>query len=132
MAPLRGGPEETSPRRPVAPPDRTDLYLRYRRQGHPHPQNPTTPRDSNAATALIAQGTDVKTAQVRLGHSDPRLTLSVYAQATAMADRVAADAVGALFMGSLPAHVQQMFNLPLGEATNQVRGGDEEEAGNAS
>jgi len=50
------------------------------------------------ATALVAEGVDVKTAQTRLGHSDPRLTLAVYAQATGAADQVAADRVGALLM----------------------------------
>lgn len=29
------------------------------------------------ATAMVAEGVDVKTAQARLGHSDPRLTLAV-------------------------------------------------------
>lgn len=32
------------------------------------------------ATGMVAAGVDIKTAQVRLGHSDPRLTLAVYAQ----------------------------------------------------
>jgi integrase len=49
---------------------------------------------SLAATALIAAGTDVKTAQTRLGHSSSRMTLDLYARATAEADRTAADAVG--------------------------------------
>jgi integrase len=47
------------------------------------------------ATALVAEGVDVKTAQTRLGHSDPRLTLAIYAQATSEADRAAADRVAA-------------------------------------
>jgi integrase len=34
------------------------------------------------ATALVLDGVDVKTAQTRLGHSDPRLTIAIYAQAT--------------------------------------------------
>ena len=50
------------------------------------------------ATALVTAGVDLKTAQTRLGHSDPRLTLAVYAQATTAADRDAADRVAALFM----------------------------------
>jgi integrase len=50
------------------------------------------------ATALVTSGVDLKTAQTRLGHSDPRLTLAVYAQATTAADRDAADRVAALFM----------------------------------
>jgi integrase len=49
---------------------------------------------STAATALVAAGTDVKTAQTRLGHSSSRVTLDLYARATVRADRTAADAVG--------------------------------------
>lgn len=52
---------------------------------------------SNAATALVATGVDVKTAQTRLGHSSPMMTLGVYARATAEADRRAADAIGRRF-----------------------------------
>lgn len=51
------------------------------------------------ATALVAAGIDLKTAQTRMGHFDVRLTLAVYAQATDAADRFAADALGARFMG---------------------------------
>jgi hypothetical protein len=40
----------------------------------------------------------VKTAQARLGHSDPRLTLAIYAQATTEGDRSAADRLGARLM----------------------------------
>jgi integrase len=50
------------------------------------------------ATAMVADGVDLKTAQTRFGHSDPRLTLAVYAQATTDADRSAADALGARFL----------------------------------
>lgn len=39
------------------------------------------------ATQLVREGVDVKTAQTRLGHSDPRLTLAVYAQVVSEADR---------------------------------------------
>jgi len=53
-----------------------------------------------SATALLNVGVDVKTAQHRLGHSDPRMTLGVYAKATTEADRAAAEAVGDLFLGS--------------------------------
>jgi len=52
---------------------------------------------SLAATALVAAGVDVKTAQTRLGHSSPQVTLGIYARATAQNDRNAADAVGAIF-----------------------------------
>jgi len=44
-----------------------------------------------AATSLVVAGVDIKTAQVRLGHSDPRMTLAVYAAAPVEADRAAAD-----------------------------------------
>jgi hypothetical protein len=46
---------------------------------------------------LVLENVDLKTAQTRLGHSDPRLTLAVYAQATTEADRAAADVVGERF-----------------------------------
>ena len=51
-----------------------------------------------AATAMVAMGVDLRTAQARLGHSDPRLTLAVYAQATSDGDRTAADRLGEHFM----------------------------------
>ena len=50
------------------------------------------------ATGLVAEGVDVRTAQARLGHSDPRLTLAIYAQATGEADRSAAALIGARFL----------------------------------
>jgi hypothetical protein len=53
-------------------------------------------RTTDLALAMLA-GIDLKTAQARLGHSDPRLTLGVYAQATNAADEAAAEALGARF-----------------------------------
>ncbi len=47
---------------------------------------------------MVLDGVDVKTAQTRLGHSDPRLTLAIYAQATEEGDRSAASKLGARFM----------------------------------
>jgi len=44
--------------------------------------------------ASCAEGIDIKTAQTRLGHADPRITLAVYAQATKEGDRAAADRLG--------------------------------------
>ena len=52
------------------------------------------------ATAMVLDGVDVKTAQARLGHSDPRLTLAIYAQATSEGDRSAAEKLGARLMAS--------------------------------
>lgn len=53
------------------------------------------------ATALVEAGVDMKVAQTRLGHSDIRLTLEVYAQATASGDKAAAEAMGAHFMSTV-------------------------------
>ncbi len=50
-----------------------------------------------ACTQLVLANVDMKTAGTRLGHSDPRLTLALYAQATTEADRAAADTVGDRF-----------------------------------
>ena len=50
-----------------------------------------------AATALVQEHVDIKTAQVRLGHADPRTTLGLYAEATSQADRAAAERLGARF-----------------------------------
>jgi integrase len=50
------------------------------------------------ATGLVLEGVDIKTAQARLGHTDPRLTLGIYAQATTEADRQAAVLLGQRFL----------------------------------
>lgn len=50
------------------------------------------------ATGMVLEHVDLKTAQTRLGHSDPRLTLAVYAQATTAADVAAAAALGTRFL----------------------------------
>lgn len=42
------------------------------------------------ATALVATGVDVRTAQERMGQADPRTMLAIYAAATTDADRAAA------------------------------------------
>jgi integrase len=54
------------------------------------------------ATGLVAEGVDIKTAQHRLGHSDPRLTLGIYAQVTTEGDRDAADRLAKRFLRSTP------------------------------
>jgi integrase len=51
-----------------------------------------------SATALILEGVDLKTAQTRLGHSDPRLTIGLYAQAVQQADRSASDLLADRFL----------------------------------
>jgi integrase len=50
------------------------------------------------ATALVTGGVDVKTAQSRLGHADPRMTIGLYAQQVPTLDRRAADTLGAAFL----------------------------------
>ena len=50
------------------------------------------------ATGMLLDGVDLKTAQTRLGHSDPRLTIAIYAQATTAADAAAAERLGTRFM----------------------------------
>jgi integrase len=46
---------------------------------------------------MVLNGIDLKTAQTRLGHRDPHLTLGVYEQATNAAD-AAAEQLGTRFM----------------------------------
>ena len=50
------------------------------------------------ATGMVLDGIDLKTAQAELGHSDPRLTIAIYAQATTAADAAAAERLGTRFM----------------------------------
>lgn len=52
------------------------------------------------ATVMIAEGVDVKTALQRLGHSDVRMTLGLYARVMEQADRDASEALAARFLGS--------------------------------
>jgi integrase len=59
------------------------------------------------ATAMVLDGVDLKTAQNRLGHSDPRLTLGVYAAATSEGDQAAAERLSERFLGSRGADVVQ-------------------------
>jgi integrase len=49
-----------------------------------------------AATALVDEGVDIKTAQTRLGHTE-QVMLRVYARATERADRAAAEKIGERF-----------------------------------
>ena len=62
------------------------------------------------ATPLVVEGIDVKTAQTRLGHADPRTTLAVYASAPASIDRVAADVIGERFFGPESEEAQEPEN----------------------
>ncbi len=56
------------------------------------------------ATGLVDEGVDLKTAQTRLGHFDPRLTLAVYAQAVSASDHDAAARLGGRFMTASRGH----------------------------
>src|SRR5262249_41100108 len=66
---------------------------------------------SNAATALVDEGVNVKVAQTRLGHTDVRTTLEVYARATTKADRHAADRVGKRFRSRPGSNVSKVTRL---------------------
>jgi integrase len=83
------------------------------------------------ATALVAEGVDLKTAQARLGHSDPRLTLAVYAQATSEGDRQAADKLGALLMSGTgtPPDDSAADDSPAGCAMNVPWPSESQEGG---
>jgi hypothetical protein len=48
------------------------------------------------ATPIVLKRVDVKTAQARIGHSGPRLTLGIHAQATSDGDRAEAEGVADL------------------------------------
>ena len=75
------------------------------------------------ATALVAEGVNIKTAQARLGHSDPRLTLAIYAQATTEADRDAAARVGSRLMsGSRSSRSEREAQPPNREWTMELGG----------
>ncbi len=64
-----------------------------------------------AATALVEEGVDIRTAQARLGHSSPVTTLKIYAQVTEKADHAAAEQVGKRFQPSH--HMSQSQNFPM-------------------
>jgi integrase len=70
------------------------------------------------ATAMVVGGVDVKTAQSRLGHSDPRITLAIYAQVVEEADRRAAETVGETFLGSWN---RDTLAVPVAETAQQPR-----------
>ena len=54
-------------------------------------------RDANI-TGMVAEGVDMKTAQTWAGHTDVRVLLGIYAQATTEADRQAAVRLADRFM----------------------------------
>ena len=64
------------------------------------------------ATAMVLDGVDVRTAQARLGQSDPRLTLGVYAAATSEGDQAAAERLSDRFLGVRGADVVQRGRKP--------------------
>jgi integrase len=54
------------------------------------------------ATGLVAEGVDIKTAQAMLGHSNPQLTLDLYAQSVASLGERAAEAMAARYFTRSP------------------------------
>ena len=77
------------------------------------------------ATAMVADKVDLKTAQTRFGHSDPRLTLAVYAQATTEADEVAADGLAARFLPERPSAIGHAMVHDLTDCRAGVRASDQ-------
>ena len=55
-----------------------------------------------SVSAMVHAGVDVHTAMGRAGHSDVRLTLEAYTQASSEADRNAAEAIAARLMVPRP------------------------------
>jgi len=51
---------------------------------------------------MVVEGVDIRTAQHRLGHTDPRLLLNIYAHVSSDADRDAAHRLGEKFLPSEP------------------------------
>jgi len=75
------------------------------------------------ATALVQEGVDLKTAQERLGHSDPRLTIGLYAQVTKAGERVAADRLGNRFRPGQSARVRPVRAMDArSHGTERIRG----------
>ena len=68
------------------------------------------------ATGLVAEGVDVKTAQVMLGHSEARLTLDVYAQVVTKLGEAAAEAMGARYLDPTARDGRPMESSPDGES----------------
>ncbi len=66
---------------------------------------------SRVWAAMVTGGVDVRTAQNRLGHSDPRLTIGLYAQATTGADASAARRLG-----------EHVLDDPAADSENAPRG----------
>ena len=64
-----------------------------------------------SAIGLVLEGVDLKTAQTRLGHSDPRLTIGIYAQAISAADHAAAEALATRFLPHRPAPADDPASL---------------------
>jgi hypothetical protein len=83
-------------------------------------------------TVMVNGRVDLKTAQTRLGHSDPRLTIAIYAQATSEADRAAADMVATTLMTPRPTATEELARTETngGGCAMDVRGtgtGEDEE-----
>jgi len=74
------------------------------------------------ATVLVAEGVNLKTAQARLGHSDPRLTLAVYAQATGEGDRTAANLLGDRLMPPSTANVRPRSRAKRAQTATSTTG----------
>jgi hypothetical protein len=76
------------------------------------------------ATVIIAEGIDVKTAQQRLGHSDVRMTLGLYAKVIESADRSASDVLASRSLGNgTPTTSKARDGRAMEARTGVARGG---------
>lgn len=80
--------------------EKTEVWDRVKRSGR-SPAGWIRTRDLSVpnATALVVEGADVKTGRARLGHSAPRPTLAIYAEATTEGGRAAPANLGTRLMG---------------------------------
>lgn len=72
-----------------------------------------------SATMLAHEGVDIETAQTRLGHSDARLTIGLYAQAIGAADRAAAERLGEILY--LPTIIERNDSQSNREVPGETR-----------
>ena len=63
----------------------------------------------SAAAQWVASGIDPRTVQHRLGHSDPRLVLRLYAHASGRADQQAANESSVIFWGDQQPTVKSRY-----------------------
>lgn len=85
---------------PMKPMDMTLRLRQFRRRAKIEGVAPTHGWRHSAATLMVAQGTDVKTVQNRLGHSTPVITLKLYTDVIDERDRAAGEGLAGYLTAS--------------------------------